>query len=44
MMSKELKVAISDRIDMVTMAGAIIGRVMRRKRYQRPAPSVQAAS
>ena len=32
MMSKELKVAISDSIDMVTSAGTIIGSVMRRKR------------
>ena len=44
MMSNELNVAIRERIDIVTMAGAIIGRVMRRNRYQRPAPSAQAAS
>ena len=44
MMSKLLKVAISDSIDMVMIAGDISGRVMRRNRVQRLAPSVQAAS
>ena len=32
MMSKELKVEISDSIDMVIIEGTISGRVMRRKR------------
>ncbi|MNY80409.1 hypothetical protein D3C86_2214300 [compost metagenome] len=44
MISNELKVAMSERRLMVMMAGIISGTVMRRNRYMRLAPSVQAAS
>lgn len=44
MISKLLKAQIADNSAIDTITGMICGMVMRRKRYQRPAPSTHAAS
>ena len=44
MISKELKVQIAESSAIETITGMICGMVMRRNRYQRPAPSTHAAS